>query len=225
MEEPAFLLAMQLVVCHIQVQHDSLRPPRVIVQERFDEELFDPLTVNGNLLGPIGVPEPFTGLQPIERALAGTGLALVPRVHAAFTAGIFLTAQRGKQWIEAQHVMVDDIFISQAQAHDLLADQILHAMLDETLVAVIHKASGELTHQIRRKGEFAKEQPAGIRADHAPIKSRDNFSGSQVLKTKQVRRTVCVHRLAFLSRRKLLLARQLYRSERPFHSRSMRNSG
>jgi hypothetical protein len=80
-EGPAFLLAMQLVVCHIQVQHDSLRPPRVIVQERFDEELFNPHTLCGNLLGPLDVPEPFTGLQPIERALAGTSRAHVPRAR------------------------------------------------------------------------------------------------------------------------------------------------
>jgi hypothetical protein len=45
------------------------------------------------------------------------------------------------------------------------------------------------------------------------------------LKAEQVRDTVCLHRLAFLSRCNLLLTRQLYRSERPFHSRSVRNPG
>ena len=135
---------------------------------------------------------------------------------ATLTAGILLAAQRGKQRIEAQHVVVDNIFISQAQPHDPLADQFLHAVLDEPLIAVIHKAAGKLAQKIRRYGHFPQEQSAGIGADHPAVKIGHYFPRSQVLKTEQVRTTVCLHRLAFLSWRKSFLTKQLYRRERPF---------
>ena len=132
------------------------------------------------------------------------------------TAGILLAAQRGKQRIKAQHVMVDNIFISQAQPHDPLADQFLHAVLDEPLIAVIQKAGGKLAQKIRRNGDFTKEQSASIGANHPAVETGDYLPRSQVLKAEQVRATVCLHRLAFLSWYKLLLTRQLYRSGRPF---------
>jgi len=79
--------------------------------------------------------------------------------------------------------------------------------------------------EVRRNRDFTKEQSAGIRADHSAVKAGDDLPGSEVLKAEQVWDTVCLHHLAFLSRCNLLLTRQLYRSERPFHSRGMRNAG
>ena len=94
--------------------------------------------------------------------------------------------------------MVDNIFISQAQTHDLLTDQFLHTVLDEPLVAVIQKAARELAQEIRGNGDLAKQQSAGIRTDHSAVKARDYLAGSQVLKAEQVRGTVCLHPEAFL---------------------------
>ena len=104
----------------------------MVVQERFHKELLDAPGVCDDLLVLI-TPEPFAGLQPIQRALARAALALIPGMDAAPTAGIVLAAQRGKQRIESQHVMVDDIFVAKTQADHSLSDQLLNAVLDKPL--------------------------------------------------------------------------------------------
>ena len=67
---------MQLVPGGVQIQHDPLGSAGVIVQEGFREKSLHAPGVGDDLLGLIE-PEPLAGLQPIQRALSRTRLALI----------------------------------------------------------------------------------------------------------------------------------------------------
>jgi hypothetical protein len=118
-----------------------------------------------------------------------------------------------------------DVFIAKAKPNDFLADQVLHAVLNKALIPIIVKAGSEVAKVVGCDGNFTKEQASRIRADRSTAKISDDFFLSQVLKAKEIRVTVCLHRYAFLLWRILFVVKQLYQGERLFNSRSMRNQG
>src|SRR5208282_227052 len=195
-EEPSLLLAMQLVVRHIHIQHDLLGASRVAGEERLHQELLNHLFIGNDLFRPR--EKSFTGFQPVEGAFPRAGLALVPLMSSVLTARVSLAAQRGEKRIVAQHIVIVCVLVTQAQPDHLLAHQLLHAVLNEPLIAEIGETIGELTKRVGGDSHFTKQQSASVGTDHAAIEACDYFPLADVLKAEKVCATVCLHREAFL---------------------------
>ena len=195
-EEPSLLLAMQLVVRHVQIQHDLLGASRVAGEERLHEELLNHLLIGNDLFRPR--EKPFTGFQPVERALPRAGLSFVPLMSSVLTAGISLAAQGGEKRIVAQHVVIVGVLVAQAQPYYLLAHQLLHTVLDEPLIAEVGETVRKLTKRVGGEGEFTKQQSSSVRTDHPAVEACNYFPLAEVLKAEKVCGAVCLHGEAFL---------------------------
>ena len=98
-------------------------------------------------------------------------------------------------------------------------------MLDESFVAQIEKALREPPDELLTAFNLAQQQAPDIGGDVPAIETGAQGFPVEGLKAELVPATVCSHFLAFLSRHKSFLAKQLYRSERPFSRPRVRNPG
>jgi hypothetical protein len=79
--------------------------------------------------------------------VSGQRLARIARLQAILTQRIAFAAQHGLQRIASQVVVIVESFVAQDQAVNALADQLLHAVLNITRVAVVHEPVGHLPQQ------------------------------------------------------------------------------
>lgn len=75
--------------------------------------------------------------QPVERRLAGQGCAFL------VTARLELAGKHGQHRVVAQFVMVVEIFVTERDGEQPLADQGRHLMLDQSRIAGINETPGD----------------------------------------------------------------------------------
>jgi len=128
-------------------------------------------------------------LQAIERALASQRLAVGPQHRAQ------LARQHRKRQVLAQLVVIIQVFVAQCETEDALSHQRLNLMLDIAPVAPIDEAVGEATHQPEAPVDLSEQQPAGVRGDGPAVETRHHRTSLDRFKLKQLRRTLCLHRV------------------------------
>ena len=128
-------------------------------------------------------------LQPIERRLAGQRRTiLAPRRQ--------LAGQHRHPRVVAQLVVIDQIFIAQRQRKNPLPDQCPDSVLDQFRRAAVGKTLGKPINQPDHPVRRSQQQGSGIRGHPAAIKSRHHPAALDGCKSKQIRATLCRHRVS-----------------------------
>jgi hypothetical protein len=193
-EEASELVAMQGIVGGIEVQDEACGRRRVLLQEGIHEELLQAVHVADNLLvAAVGVGADGRQFEAVESTLAGQRLATIAGSKAVVAGGIGLADQDGEQRIEAESVVVVEVFVAQAQAEDTLAEELGQGVFDELGVAIVGEAACEGVEEAEGVIDFAEEQAARVRGDDAAIKGGDDLAGSEVLEIEAEGVTVCAH--------------------------------
>ena len=124
-EEASLRVAVQRVIGGIQIQDDFGRRGGMGVQKQVHEQPLDGLGAGHDLVvAAVGGGLRRGQLQAVEGALAGQGFALGLSAEAIRAGGIGLAHQGGQQGVEAEGIVVVEVFIAQGQAVDALADQL-----------------------------------------------------------------------------------------------------
>jgi hypothetical protein len=166
----------------------------VLLQERIDEELLQAVHVADDLLvAAVGVGADGSEFEAVEGTLAGQRLATVADAEAVFAHGIGLADQDGEERIEAESVVVVEVFVAQAQAEDTLAEKVAQGVFDQIGVAMVGEAACEGVEEAEGLIDFAEEQAASVGGDDAAIKGGDDLAGSEVLEIEAGGVTVCAH--------------------------------
>ena len=145
-------------------------------------------------LGPIEVDLVVLGgaplgaaFQPTQGALAGQGLTVVAM-------RLQLAGQHGQGRVLAKFVVVVEVFISQRQTEDALAQQGLQPVFDKTRIAPIGEAGGEPPDQAQAVIELPEQQGPGVGGDRAAVERSRHLLALDRFKLEQLHATVCRHR-------------------------------
>jgi hypothetical protein len=171
----------------VEIEHDLARRALMRLEKKIDQQRIDagPVAVDLVILRRMA---PRRVLQPIERALAGQGLAVRPQ-HRAQLAG-----KHRERRVLAQLVMIVEVLVAQRQAEDALPHQRLDPMLDISSVAPIGEARGKPAHQPETPIHLPQQQRACVRGDAAASEARHHRTSIDRFKFKQLRRTLRLHR-------------------------------
>ena len=150
----------------------------VLLHEGVHEEALHGVEVgDGLLVAAGGVGADGGEFEAVEGALAGQGLALVLGPDALLALRIVLADQDGQQRVVAKAVVVDEVFVAQAEAEDALLEQIGEGVLDEVGIAVVGEAAGELVDEVELGFDLAQEQAAGVGGDGVRRRSGQSRRG------------------------------------------------
>ena len=166
---------------------------QALAHKLIDEVIFNALCIGLDLLvarGPTGPSR--RQLQPVERALARQCLAPVLLPLPLLAQGIFFAAHRGQQRIRTQLIMVIEIFVTQGQPVNALAQQIQHRMLDQLFIPVIHEALGKALEITVGTIQPPQQHAPSVTGNLASFKiHRDRFAVNQFWKKQWLIVTVC----------------------------------
>ncbi len=185
MEEPPLLLAVQWIICCIEIEDDLLGRPRVRLHEQVDQQVLDRHRIVADLV--IARRFKLAQLQPVERRLAGHRRAIL-------AARSELAREHRQHRIVAQLVVVVEILIAKRNPEHPLADQRHHLVLDQFRAPHVVKARGQSIHHPDRAIRRAQQQRSGIRRDRARIERRYHRAAFNRFKSKEIRATLCRHR-------------------------------
>jgi hypothetical protein len=128
-------------------------------------------------------------LEPVERRFAGQRRAiLAPRRQ--------LAGQHRQCRIVAQLVVIDHVFVAQRQRKNPLPDQCPDGVLDQFRRAAVSETFGKPIDQPDRLVRRPQQQGSGIRGHLAAIKRRHHRTALDACKSKQIRATLCLHRVS-----------------------------
>jgi hypothetical protein len=177
MEEPPLLLAVQRIIGRVEIKNDLLRCAFVRLQEQVDQKLLDGHRIVADLVVARGLQ--FAQLQPVQRRLAGNRRAiLAPRCELAH--------QHRHHRIVAQFVVVIEILVAESDPEHPLADQGRNLVLDPFRTPLVVKARCKPIHHTDGSIRRAEQQPSGIRADRAAVKSRHHLASFNGCKSEQI---------------------------------------
>src|SRR5262249_43066346 len=91
----------------------------------------------------------------------------------------------------AQSVVVDEVFVAEAQAEDALLEEVVQGVFDEFGIAVVGEAAGELLDEAELGLDLAEEQSAAVGGDGAAVEAGDDFAGAEGLEEQGGGVTVC----------------------------------
>jgi hypothetical protein len=186
-KEAAFLMPVQRIVGGVEVENDLLWRISVRREKQIDKQRLDLCRIPGN---PV-VAGLFRSaqLQPVERRFAGQRRAIpAPRRQ--------LAGQYRQRRIVAQLVVIDQILITQRNAEYALPDQRPHLVLDQRRRAAIGKTRREPLDQADRPIRRPQQQGPRVRSHPAAVKPRYHRVPFDGCKSKQIRATLCQHRVS-----------------------------
>ena len=158
-------------------------------------------------------------LHTVERALPGHRLAVWPQHRR------HLPRQHRKGRVFAQLVVIIEILVAQGQAEHPLPKQRLEPVLDKPRIAPVGETLGKAPDQTEAAIHFAQQQGSAVRCDVAAVKAGDHRAPLHYFKSKQPWSTLCLHRGAPETSRKLLRHNNFLRVSAPMHFNTLRNSG
>ena len=138
---------------------------------------------------------------------------------------IVLADQDGQQRVVAQAVVVDEVFVAEAEAEDALLEQIGQGVLDEFRIAVVGEAAGEWFEEAELGFDLTEEQAAGVGGDGSAVEAGDDFAGAEVLEEQGRGVTGCHGVTASGVGVKVLVAQPLCQLRGRCASAMVRNSG
>jgi hypothetical protein len=96
----------------------------------------------------------------------------------------------------AQLVVIDEVFITQRQRKNPLPDQRPDGVLDQLRRAAVSETLGKPIDQPDRLIRRPQQQGSAIRGHLAAIKPRYDRTALDACKSKQIRATLCLHRVS-----------------------------
>jgi hypothetical protein len=136
-------------------------------------------------------PMPKWSTSRCRSPFAGQGFAAVTGLGAFLTFGIFFADDHRQASIVAELVMVDEIFIAQAEAINALFDEVFEGMLDAVGVTMVGKTAGKLAEEAELIFDLAKQQSAGVGGDVPAGEGGEDIAASQGLEKQRVVVTLC----------------------------------
>ena len=113
-------------------------------------------------------------LQPIERR--GTSQSDTFLMQPIQAEGIALVASHGQQRIQAQPIMIIEVFVTQSQAVEPLGHQLLDRVIGITQIAPVSEAGRQRSRQSQALINLAQQQNAPVAGERAAGKIGDYFS-------------------------------------------------
>ena len=197
-EEPPLLVAVDRVVCGVEVEHDLLRRALVGVEEQLHEQRLDRRAVVGDPAIAVGGRNAV--LEPVQRALAGKRRApAVPRLKPV--------EHHPEHRVVTQPVVVDQVLVAERDPEHPLPDQRRHVMNHPFRRPTVGEAGREALDEPDRPVGRPEQQPARVRGDRTPIEIRHHRAAIDACKPHRLRATLCRHRGALLRGPKSLLQR------------------
>jgi hypothetical protein len=95
-----------------------------------------------------------------------------------------------------QLVVIDQIFVAQRYPEHALSDQRHHFVLDQLRRAAVRKTPGKPLDQLDRPIRRPQQQSTRIRGDPTAVKPRHYRAPFDGCKSKQIRATLCLHRVS-----------------------------
>jgi hypothetical protein len=96
----------------------------------------------------------------------------------------------------AQLVVIDQVLIAQRDPEHALPNQRPDLMLDQLRGPAVGKTLGKPLDQSDRPVRRPQQQGTGIRGHPAAVKPRHHRAPFDACKTKQIRATLCLHRVS-----------------------------
>ena len=185
-EKAPLLVPEERVVGGVEIERDLRRRRAMGVEEEIDEQGFDRGCVMADLVVARRLRP--AQLQPVERRFAGQGGAI-----GALGRG--LAGQHRQHRVVAQLVVVDQVFVAQRDAEHPLPDQGRHRVLDQIRHPAVLEAAGKPLDQPGRPVGRTQQHRPGLRGHRAAVKRRHHRSPLDTCKAKQIRATLCLHRI------------------------------
>ena len=180
MEESPELMAVDRVVGGIEVEHDPAGRPGVGLEEEADEEILDVASAADDLLVTVVLVGPDGGqFETVERALAGECLAAIAWSFPGLAGGVAFADDGGQERVASEIVVVVEILVSQGQGVDALGDELFEGMLDESWIAMVGEAGGELADDAGDFFGFLEEQGTAIGGDGAAVEVGEDLTGAE----------------------------------------------
>jgi len=215
-EEPPFLLPVKRIVSGVEIEGDLRRRRRMSIEKQIDKPPFDRRSVIADLV--------ITGrlrpaqLQPIERRFASQrGTIGAPRFE--------LTAQHRHHRVVPQLIVVDQVLVAKRNPQHPLSHQARHRVFHQLGHAVIGEAAGNAFDQPDLSIGGTQQHRPGLRGHRAAIKRRHHCAPFDRYKTKQIRATLCLHRVFPWFRDKPFRQHDFLRFRTPMHLSRLRNAG
>ena len=198
-EEAAFLVAVQRIVRRVDVQHDLRRGRLVRLDEQLQQQRVHRRGVRHDLLVAIrrgGFQH--RQLQTVQRALAGQRPPAIRRPTAPRAGHVRTLAQQRHQTVAAQLVVIVEILVTQADAHDAL----LHQRLDIVLHAARRAMIGETASQpLQNAGailQLPQRQRAAVRRQLLAVERTHHPASPKTSKLQLFRVTLRSHEVVLL---------------------------
>jgi hypothetical protein len=191
-EKSSELMAMNPVVCRIQVQNNPPEWNGVLDQKTVDKEILNLTRVTDNLLVSTACRcADFCQFQPIEGTFTCQGFAPITLMEPTFTKRISLPDSDGQQGIESELVVIIEVFVSQADAEHSLLEQVEKRMFDSFLVAMVAETVGKSFKESELVIDLPQEQSTCVRCDVPTIKGGDHRTVAEVLELHGLGVTLC----------------------------------
>ena len=192
LEEAALLLAVHRVVGRVEVEDDLRRRSLVAAQEVADEQALDGVVVVADLLVALTiVDDRRRELEPVERALAGQRVPLVPLTLARRTRDVVLADRQRQHRVVPEPVVVVQVLVAADDAEHPLGHQFLHAVLDAAGIPVVPEARREPAKQPGPQGQLPHEQQSAVRGDPSGVERGLDSAAIFGLKFEPPRVTPC----------------------------------
>jgi hypothetical protein len=159
-----FLVAVERIISGVEVDDNAHRRLAMSFQEQIDEQPLDGSTIVVELV--VTVPTDLRGMfQPVERRLPGE-------------CPTRLVDDSGERRIEAQRVVVDEIFIAECEAEDALTQQVRQGVLDGLCHAVVGEAGRQSLGQSQLAIGTGEQRHATIGCDCAAVEGTHKFAST-----------------------------------------------
>ena len=215
-EEPPLLVAVDRVVCGVEVEHDLLRRALVGVEEQLHEQCLDRRAIMGDPAVAAGCRRAV--LEPVQRALAGERRAApVPRLEPA--------ERHPEHRIVAQPVVVDQVLVAERDPEHPLPDQRRHLVDHSFRRPTVGEAGREALDEPDRPVGRSEQEPARVRGDRAAPEIRHHRTAIDPCESHPCCATLCRHRAALLRGPKSLLQKNFTLFGTPMHLSLVRNAG
>lgn len=131
MKEAAELIPVQRIVGGVRIQNDAFGWQEMLLRKRVYQETLHGIQVSDELLvAAVGVATRRCHSQAIERALASQCFASVVLVQVFFAFKVLLADEYGQERMAAQLVVIDQVFVTEAETKEALLKKFRQGVLD-----------------------------------------------------------------------------------------------
>jgi hypothetical protein len=123
--------------------------------------------------------------------MASQCLAFVLLAETIVTLNVLLARHQRVQRVQAQTVVIIEIFVAQRQRTNALAQQLRQRVFDEDRIAQILKATHQPLDKSQLQIDTAQEQRTSVAAEITARKIRGDFAGCVGLKFESLLLTLC----------------------------------